>query len=153
MSDVQVPNEPKQSWLGAGLLLTAIGSMGPANFYFLVTDPHYLDKFQGWKLLMLPAGAWILCGLLLNGLTVIWFGGVKRLPDWQKRGEKAWEWWSKLGLWLIAIGIGLAVAAWAFSGLADFLSKVDRGTAIIAGLLFMILIALWRIGDQMRGRS
>lgn len=91
-------------------------------------------------------------GFLLQGLTIVWLGGIKHASDWQKRGEQAWEWWCKLGLWLIGIGIAIGIAALVFAGLASYLSSLDKGTVLIASLLLMILLALWRIGCQMRNR-
>ena len=82
----------------------------------------------------------------------MWLGGIKHASDWQKRGEQAWEWWCKLGLWLIGIGIAIGIAALVFAGLASYLSSLDKGTVLIASLLLMILLALWRIGCQMRNR-
>lgn len=145
---------PKRSlqWIGASVVLIALGSMGPGNVYYAITDPHYFDRFSGWRILILPLGTWLLTGFLVQGLAVLWVGGIKRDPDWAKRTEGAWEWWCKLGLWLVGIVIALVLAAYFFSGVASFLSALDKGTVLIAGLLLMILLALWRIGDQMKRR-
>jgi hypothetical protein len=146
--------KPKRNlqWIGASIVLLALGSMGPGNVYYALTDAHYFDKFTGWRILILPFGVWLLTGFLVQGLAVLWVGGIKGDPDWAKRTEGAWESWCKLGLWLIGIGIALVLAALFFGGVASFLSTLNKGTVLIAGLLFMILLALWRIGDQMKRR-
>jgi hypothetical protein len=144
--------KPKRDlqWIGAGVIMLGLGSLGPANVYLAFTDPHYFDKFTGWRVLILPFGVWLLTGFLVQGLTAVWAGGLRRDPDWSKQSERAWEWWCKLGWWLLGICIALVLAALFFSGVASFLSTLDKGTVLIAGLLFMILLALWRIGDQMK---
>lgn len=137
-------------WVGAGVVLLGLGSLGPANVYYAVMDPDYFDKLSGWRILILPVGVWLLTGFLVQGLTALWLGGIKRNTNWAKHMERAWEWWCKLGLWLLGIGITLALAAFFFSGVASFLSTLEKGTLLISFLLLMILIALWRIGDQIK---
>jgi len=68
----------------------------------------------------------------------------------RKRTEHVWEGWCKLGLWLVGIIIALVLAAYFFSGVASFLSTLNKGTLLISFLLLMILLTLWRIGDQMK---
>jgi hypothetical protein len=138
------------TWVGAAVVLLALGSLGPANVYLAATDPDYIEKFSGWRILFLPFGAWLLTGFLVQGLTALWVGGLKRNPEWAKQMDRAWEWWLKLGLWLLGIGIALVLAALFFSGVASFLATLDRSTLLIAFLLLMILFALLRIGDQMK---
>ena len=141
--------ESKGSWITTALFLVGLGSLGPGNIYLLLTDSTYLGRFDGWKILILPFGAWLLTGFLFAGLTIAW-AGFNRLEDWDQPGERAWKWWVRLGLWLLAALAVLISLMLAFSGLSDFISELDRGTALIAGLLFLILLALWRIGDQMK---
>src|SRR4051794_35674104 len=86
----------RKGWLISGVFLLGLGSLGPANVYYAATDPRYLDKLTGWRILVLPVGAWLLTGFLIMGLTVLWHGGIKRDPDWAKHIDPAWEWWSKL---------------------------------------------------------
>lgn len=131
-------------------LYLALGSIAPANLYFALTDPTHLNGLTGWKSLAVPLGIWLMTGFLLQGLTVIWVAGVKRRQDWNQQAERSWDWWCKVGLWLAIAGIALIGAVLVFSGLAGFVAGLDRGTVLIAGLLFMILLALLRIGDQMR---
>jgi hypothetical protein len=151
-SSTEAPVTKKANWITTSAILLGLGSFGPGNVYFFATDPTYLDKLHGWRIWILPFGVWMLTGMLLNGLTTLWFGGIKRDADWEKRGEEAWAWWLKLGMWLVGIGVVIAIAIVSFAGLASYLSTLDRGTLLIAGLLFMILLALWRIGSQVRIR-
>ena len=155
MSEAENENDDdkasKRGWLIGGLFYLGLGSLGPANIYFAFTDPTHLDSFEGWKLLLFPFGAWLLTGFLLQGMTMI-VAGFQGDPEWNIRAENAWNWWMRLGLWLVGIGVALVVAALAFGGLADFLTSLDRGTLLIAGLLLLILIALCRIGTQLRRR-
>ena len=44
----------------------------------------------------------------------------------------------------------ILVVALGFSWLSDSLSGVSKGTQLVAGLLFLILLALWRISDQLK---
>jgi hypothetical protein len=152
-TDESASAKPKRDlqWIGAGVVMLGLGSLGPANVYFALTNPSYFDNFDGWRVLILPFGVWMLTGFLLQGATAIWAGGVKRDPEWSKQSDRAWEWWCKLVWWLLAIGIALALAAVFFSGMASFLSTLDKGTVLISVLLFMILLAR-RIGDQMKRR-
>ena len=143
---------PKRNlqWIGASIFLLGLGSMGPMNVYYAVTDPHYFDKFSGWRILMLPFGTWLLTGFLFQGLAVLWVGGIRRDPDWAKHTEAVWEGWLKVGLWLLGIIIALVLTAFFFGGVASLLSTLDKGTLLISFLLLMILFALWRIGNQMK---
>jgi hypothetical protein len=124
--------------------------MGPGNVYLALTDPRYFDKLTGWRILILPVGVWLLTGFLVQGLAVLWVGGIQGDSNWGKRTEHVWEGWCKLGLWLVGIIIALVLAAYFFSGVASFLSTLNKGTLLISFLLLMILLTLWRIGDQMK---
>lgn len=150
---VEITAQDKKSpWLVAGTFFLALGSIGPANAYLFITDPAYTNRFHGWRILVLPIGGWMLTGFFMSGLTVLWVGGVKRSPDWSKRADQAWASWCKLGLWLVGIGIAVVIAVSAFVGLTKYLSGFDRGTLLITGVLVLILLALLRIGDQIRRR-
>lgn len=146
-------SKPKRAgWLATSVFFLGIGALGPFNVYLLATGQTDLAQFDGWKALLLPFGAWMLTGSLLMGLTVAWVGGIKKYPNWGERAAAVLEWWCALGWWLLGIGIAVVVAAYVFSGLAAYLSRFDRGTLLIAGLLVMILLALLRIGNQMKRR-
>lgn len=150
--DAESASKPVGSWFGSAVGSLAVGALGPANVYFYFTDPNYLDGESWWRTLLLPFGVWLLTGLLLRGLAIVWVGGIRRRSSWEKAADDTWAWWSKAGLWLIGIAIALVLMLMLFGGATQFLSGVSRGTLLIAGLLFMILLALWRISDQMRQR-
>jgi hypothetical protein len=154
VDEKQAASEPKRDlqWIGASALMLAVGSLGPANIYLAFTDPKYFDRFAGWRILILPFGAWLLTGFLVQGLAVLWLGGIKHDLDWAKRAEAACEAWFKLGWWILGIIVALVLAAFFFSGVASFLSTLSKGTVLIAGLLFMILLALLGIGEQLKRR-
>jgi len=124
--------------------------MVPGNVYLALTDPRYFDKLTGWRILILPVGEWLLTGFLVQGLAVLWVGGIQGDSNRASAPSNVWEGWCKLGLWLVGIIIALVLAAYFFSGVASFLSTLNKGTLLISFLLLMILLTLWRIGDQMK---
>lgn len=147
----QNPNEKPQkgNWLITGIFYLALGSIGPFNIYLFIDDKNYIENLSWWKLLIIPFGIWLLTGFILNGATVL-YAGIRGQRNWKQTGERAWEWWLKLGLWLLCILIAFIAAAVAFRGVANLISSLDRGTVLIASLLLMILLALWRIGDLVK---
>lgn len=82
--------ERNLKWIGATVGLLALGSMGPLNLYLAITDPQHLDAFSGWRILLLIVGIWLLTGFLIQGLAVLWLGGIKADPNWAKPAERTW---------------------------------------------------------------
>lgn len=152
-SESQETQSSKFDWLKNALSLLLVGTLGPINFYFIITDPDY-DKGRGnWFWWVMPFGIWLLFGMLISGIVIAWTAGVKHYPDWEKRGEAAFKRWLKLGAWLVAIAVGLLALIWAFGAASNYLDKIDTGTRLIAALLLMILFALWGIVAKLSKRD
>lgn len=134
------------NWLLNALLYLGLGSVGPTIAYNYFTGRDDLHEFSGWQKLLLPFGAWMLTGMLLTGVATVWHGGLMRRVDWEVRATIVWVFWCKFGMWCVGIALLITATILGFSWLSDSLSGVSKGTQLVAGLLFLILLALWRFG-------
>lgn len=153
MSDESAEQQNKGGWFKNAFWFILIGSLAPFGVHSALTNPDFFNREPLWKVLAMPFGFWLLFGLLINGLVTAWVGGVKKEADWEKRAEAAVWRWNKLGLWLVAIAVGIVAVIWLFGSVSDFFSDIPSGTRLIAFLLFMILIALWGIADKLNKRK
>lgn len=140
------------NWVVSALVYVGIGSTGPITAYNYFAGKDDLHEFVGWRILLLPFGLWFTTGMLLFGIAIVWYAGLKRLLDWERRAENVWVVWSKLAMWCVGIALLIVAAFLGFYWLSDSLSGVSKGTQLVAGLLFLILLALWRISDQLKRR-
>ena len=140
------------NWVVSALIYVGIGSVGPVTAYNYFAGKDDLHEFKGWRILLLPLGLWFMTGMLLSGIAIVWYAGLKRRLDWERRAENVWVVWCKLAMWCVGIALLIVAAILGFSWLSDSLSGVGKGTQLVAGLLFLILLALWRISDQLKRR-
>ena len=140
------------NWVVSALIYVGIGSVGPVTAYNYFAGKDDLHEFKGWRILLLPFGLWFMTGMLLSGIAIVWYAGLKRRLDWERRAENVWVVWCKLAMWCVGIALLIVAAILGFSWLSDSLSGVSKGTQLVAGLLFLILLALWRISDQLKRR-
>ena len=120
--------------LGAGIVNTGIGLLGPANFYFMLTDESYARKMDGWTGMVLFFGAIMITCLLPVGLAQLFYHW-RGASDAEEKGKSAVL---KLGCGLVLFGLAVA----AILGGINFLGAMSRGEAVIVVLLAAILVVL-----------
>lgn len=147
---LEAPKKSKAAFLkeviGLGAVVAFFGWLSIGGVYYLWSGQLHFESEWSW--LILPVGWFFVAGLTVQSAASL-YAVLSGRDDINT--EAVWDWWvGKLGcgiLWLIGGLIGL-VLGW--SVLSKMFEGVSKGTAIIAVLLFCILIALLQNNSNKR---
>ena len=122
-----------------------------------ISVPYYafmgqLDLKYDWMEFLLPVGAFFMFGVALQGIAEV--RALLKGERGSVEPDSVSGWWmNKVGCGLLIVVAGVAgVAAIVIAGPAvdSIFEGVSKGTAIIAVLLFCILLALLNLGSKVR---
>lgn len=121
--------------LGMGLLISVYGP------YLFLTDQLHLKV--AWLEWLLPVGWFIIFGLALQGAYDVYLLSMRRPLDDGYRSDAVFEWWyGRVGCGLLVLIAAIVVLIFGWLGVQELFAGVSKGTAIISGLLSLILLAL-----------